>query len=136
MIGGGINTSVDADSSDLFFPTTQQNYKQLNHTSGRRKSTAVGNNPQIINSTLPVPYNENAGRSASIVSLGPDGNRLPLIIKDRDTEAVRSQPNPHRGGRNWFQCYLCLGLVGFVTFWLVLMLRVYLHEKYWTWSYI
>ena len=55
---------------------------------------------------------------------------------DRDIEAGRSQPNRPRSRRSWFQCYLGLGLVGFVTFWLVLMLRVYLHEKYWTWSYI
>ena len=125
------------------------------------------NNQQIINSTLPVPYNENTARSSSIVSLGREGNRLPLIVKgnqyhstisfsiiesyliaihfslnslhlfvDRDTEAGRSQPNRPRSRRSWFQCYLGLGLVGFVTFWLVLMLRVYLHEKYWTWSYI
>ena len=41
-ISGGINTSVDADSTDHFFPISQQQYKQPNHTSGRRKSTVLG----------------------------------------------------------------------------------------------
>jgi len=127
---------VDADSTDQFFPIPQQQYKQPNHTSGRRKSTVLGNNQQIINSTLAVPFNENAVRSSSIVSLGPEGNRLPLIVKDRDNEVGRRQTNHSGAGRSWFQCYLCLGLIGFVIFWFVLMLRVYLHERYWTWSYI
>ena len=41
----------------------------------------------------------------------------------------------HNSGR-FFHCYLILGLIGFFVFWLVLMLRIYLPEKYWTWTYI
>ncbi len=37
---------------------------------------------------------------------------------------------------NCFIAYLALGMVGFVLFWSVLMLRIYLPEKYWRWSYI
>ena len=37
---------------------------------------------------------------------------------------------------SWFHLYLCFGMLGFVVFWLVLMLRIYLPETYWTWSYI
>ena len=37
---------------------------------------------------------------------------------------------------SYFHLYLCLGMMGFVVFWLVLMLRIYLPEAYWTWSYI
>ena len=37
---------------------------------------------------------------------------------------------------SWFTFYLCAGMLGFVIFWLVLMLRIYLPETYWTWSYI
>ena len=36
----------------------------------------------------------------------------------------------------WFHFYLCFGMIGFIVFWLVLMLRIYLPESYWTWSYI
>ena len=36
----------------------------------------------------------------------------------------------------WFHFYLCFGMLGFLIFWLVLMLRIYLPETYWTWSYI
>lgn len=36
----------------------------------------------------------------------------------------------------WFHFNLCLGMLGFVIFWLFLMLRIYLPESYWTWSYI
>ena len=55
---------------------------------------------------------------------------------DSDNDPTRSQPSYPGVGRSWFKCYLLLGLIAFVIFWLVLMLRVYLHEKYWTWSYI
>lgn len=37
---------------------------------------------------------------------------------------------------SWFHFYLCFGMLGFIVFWLVLMLRIYLPESYWTWSYI
>lgn len=37
---------------------------------------------------------------------------------------------------NCFIAYLMLGMIGFVVFWSVLMLRIYLPEKYWRWSYI
>ena len=37
---------------------------------------------------------------------------------------------------SWFTFYLCAGMLGFVIFWLILMLRIYLPETYWTWSYI
>lgn len=37
---------------------------------------------------------------------------------------------------NCFVAYLLLGMVGFVVFWSILMLRIYLPEKYWRWSYI
>ena len=46
------------------------------------------NNQQIINSTLAVPFNENAVRSSSIVSLGPEGNRLPLIVKGNKNQEI------------------------------------------------
>lgn len=52
--------------------------------------------------------------------------------------------NPHRSDTfkcfafecNCFVAYLLLGLMGFVIFWSILMLRVYLPERYWRWSYI
>ncbi len=37
---------------------------------------------------------------------------------------------------NCFVCYLMLGMLGFVAFWSLLMLRIYLPERYWEWSYI
>ena len=37
---------------------------------------------------------------------------------------------------NCFVAYLLLGMLGFVAFWSLLMLRVYLPERYWEWSYI
>ena len=37
---------------------------------------------------------------------------------------------------NCFVAYLLMGMIGFVVFWSALMLRIYLPEKYWTWSYI
>ena len=37
---------------------------------------------------------------------------------------------------NCFVAYLILGMVGFVLFWGILMLRIYLPERYWQWSYI
>ena len=36
----------------------------------------------------------------------------------------------------WFHFNLCFGMLGFIVFWSVLMLRIYLPESYWTWSYI
>ena len=37
---------------------------------------------------------------------------------------------------NCFVTYLLLGMLGFVIFWCLLMLRIYLPEEYWKWSYI
>lgn len=37
---------------------------------------------------------------------------------------------------NCFVTYLLLGMLGFVVFWSLLMLRIYLPEDYWKWSYI
>ena len=37
---------------------------------------------------------------------------------------------------NCFVTYLLLGMLGFVVFWSLLMLRIYLPEEYWKWSYI
>ena len=37
---------------------------------------------------------------------------------------------------NCFVTYLLLGMFGFVVFWSLLMLRIYLPEEYWKWSYI
>ena len=37
---------------------------------------------------------------------------------------------------NCFIAYLLLGMLGFIAFWSILMLRIYLPEKYWEWSYI
>jgi hypothetical protein len=37
---------------------------------------------------------------------------------------------------NCFVTYLMLGMLCFVAFWSLLMLRIYLPEKYWEWSYI
>ena len=45
------------------------------------------------------------------------------FIIEGEGEIGGRRPNRPGGGRNWFQCYLFLGLIGFVTFWLVLMLR-------------
>ena len=54
--------------------------------------------------------------------------------KQKNSQAVTIRYYPPSG--RFFHCYLILGLVGFVVFWLVLMLRIYLPEKYWTWSYM
>ena len=35
-----------------------------------------------------------------------------------------------------FALKLCCGLLALFGFWLVLLLRVYLPESYWTWSYL
>lgn len=37
---------------------------------------------------------------------------------------------------NCFIAYLLLGMMGFIAFWSILMLRIYLPERYWEWSYI
>ena len=54
--------------------------------------------------------------------------------KQKNSQAVTRRYYPPSG--RFFHCYLILGLIGFVVFWLVLMLRIYLPEKYWTWSYM
>ena len=46
----------------------------------------------------------------------------------------RSTPSDFRA-LSTFHLYLCCGMLGFVIFWVVLMLRIYLPESYWTWSY-
>ena len=46
----------------------------------------------------------------------------------------RSTPSDFRG-LSTFHLYLCCGMMGFVIFWVVLMLRIYLPESYWRWSY-
>lgn len=46
----------------------------------------------------------------------------------------RSTPSDFRG-LSTFHLYLCCGMLGFVIFWVVLMLRIYLPESYWRWSY-
>ena len=37
---------------------------------------------------------------------------------------------------NCFVTYMLLGMFGFVAFWSLLMLRIYLPEEYWKWSYV
>ena len=39
---GGINTSLDADSTDQFWPSSHQKYKHLTDNGGRRTSTVKG----------------------------------------------------------------------------------------------
>ena len=62
---------------------------------------------------------------------------LPEQQRRRKSECVPPTARTYypTSGR-FFHCYLVLGLVGFFVFWLVLMLRIYLPERYWTWSYI
>ena len=76
----------------------------------------------------------------------------PSSTLSEDDPTVGNKPNPDSSGygtttatlccgrgqrpSTWFHFYLCFGMLGFLVFWLVLMLRIYLPESYWTWSYI
>ena len=61
---------------------------------------------------------------------GGDSETGPETSTPRKTCCGRTRPS------SWFSIYLCFGMIGFIVFWLVLMLRIYLPESYWTWSYI
>ena len=82
-------------------------------------------------------------------------NPSSTLSEDDPTGGVGNKPNPDSSGgygtgttaatlccgrgqrpSTWFHFYLCFGMLGFLVFWLVLMLRIYLPESYWTWSYI
>ena len=70
-----------------------------------------------------------------------NGKKPRVSIKDVEDGESSSNVVENSGGgggrsSKLFHMYLVLGMFGFVAFWLVLMLRVYLPEKYWTWSYI
>lgn len=128
----------DESAGSTFWPSSNQQYKHLNHSSLRRLSSVIGNNQHVIANTLSVPQQDERTRSGSVISVDQNGKRFRLVIKDDNDGAdveIRHLPRPG-AGRNCFHCYLCLGLVAFVTFWLVLMLRIYLPESYWTWSYV
>jgi len=79
-------------------------------------------------------WNQNKNKSASRVM-------ITMYVIDEEKEAGGAAADRDLGGRrsrthNCFHFYLVLGLVGFFAFWLILMLRIYLPESYWRWSYI
>ena len=119
---------------------------------GGRRGSNFG--PQRT-SPLAVPPD---GARASVVTHNGKSH-LRVCLRDENNEEILTNPSSVRllqqelpdrrksecrppartyyptSGR-FFHCYLVLGLVGFFVFWLVLMLRIYLPERYWTWSYI
>ena len=62
-----------------------------------------------------------------------NGKRLQVRLQE---DVERDSANAEEDSPALFTCYLLLGMTSFVTFWVMLMLRIYLPERYWTWSYI
>ena len=87
--------------------------KECHHTVVR-----ISENPSIVRGEPPEFRRQN--------SENPD-----IENEDRTSNKCAASKNG-----TWFHFNLCLGMLGFVIFWLFLMLRIYLPESYWTWSYI
>nr|XP_040569093.1 uncharacterized protein LOC121118580 [Lepeophtheirus salmonis] len=85
----------------------------------------------------PEPIAESSPR----IELNTRGAKTPEESSSNITVRSRSRNHLFRSIFNYpvsisvFHVYFSLGLVGFILFWTVLMLRVYLPESYWKWSY-
>lgn len=108
---------------------------------GDSSSVVVNNGKQFL-----LVLREEGHQTSSENDQGPLG-----VQRSRDQQSSRAAgagargPGSHRlcccwisfgQGRGFFQLYLLLGMIGFFLFWLILMLRIYLPEKYWRWSYM
>ena len=93
------------------------------------KSSTVVRIAQIP--SLPTSHEEE-------MSTGKGYSEEDLIASGQETAAAEVKLCCGRVKKpsTWFHFYLCFGMLGFLIFWLVLMLRIYLPETYWTWSYI
>ena len=142
------------------FPTFQEAEKWDERRPSRVR---IGNShPSVIDSTTSLYSNEERRSSSRLGSTLPPlidekechhtvvrishpsvSGGFELTEKSEASELEESRNEPNRTnssqcgkGGTWFHFNLCLGMLGFVIFWLFLMLRIYLPESYWTWSYI
>ena len=51
------------------------------------------------------------------------------LVHESNQDKKFGYENSSVPGTSYFQLYLCLGMLGFVIFWLILMLRIYLPES-------
>ena len=132
--GGGSGHHVS------FFPppagrrsSIQQRTSPLATVEGARASVVTHNGKSHMRVCLKDDHNEEILTNPSTVRLLQQ--ELPVRRKSECPPDFQRTYYPTNSGR-FFHCYLVLGLIGFFVFWLVLMLRIYLPERYWTWSYI
>lgn len=117
----------------------------------RRNSSRLGSNalPPLLDeqhfTSTQIICEETAKKRNTVVRIASPSqvtsteDNTTATTTDQDSKIIEEVENYCCGRTwpiSWFHVYLCLGMLGFIVFWLVLMLRIYLPESYWTWSYI
>jgi hypothetical protein len=117
------HTSVIEESSDFCNSYSYEDQE-------RRSSTRSGSH------FIQIPIDENAVLQSSRAVAKLMGSESANETRNRRRSTSCCNCCSHKHTSSWFHVYLCLGMLGFLIFWLVLMLRIYLPEPYWTWSYV
>lgn len=135
---------------DFYSLCSQEELRSLRRAS--QLPPLIDENAEFNVSAAAQHHHQNQNKSATIVHISsnlPSSSRtaagINLVVDHHENNAEKvlsgSASDRLQRFRNhdfnaYFHFYLCLGMLGFVVFWLVLMLRIYLPESYWTWSYI